>query len=85
MDAHSPWVKHSSTSWVSASSWNGKTEEHLMKSPTSVHYLIEWRVTLNNQVVAKDTEQDLVLPPSSYWQQIKETVESVLCWKTVRN
>lgn len=37
-------------------------------SPASIKYLIEWKVTLNNRILAKDTEQDLTLKPSSYWQ-----------------
>jgi hypothetical protein len=50
-------------------------------SPTSIKNLIEWKVTLNNGVLARDTEQDLVLKPSLYWQQIKEKAEQVVRWK----
>lgn len=35
--------------------------------------------------MAKDTEQDLALPPSSYWEQITETAGSVLRRKITRN
>lgn len=34
--------------------------------PSYIPYIIEWRVTLNNRVLAKDTEQDLDSTPSSY-------------------
>jgi hypothetical protein len=48
-------------------------------------YVIEWRVTLNNRVLAKDTEQDLVSNPSSYWERIKQKAERVLRQKVNRN
>ncbi|XHF99663.1 hypothetical protein AWENTII_003192 [Aspergillus wentii] len=62
---------------------NGTTNDK--QPPTSIRYLIEWKVTLNNRVVKKDTEQDLVLRPSSYWEQIKQNAESTVRRKIKRN
>lgn len=47
--------------------------------------MIEWRITLNNRVLAKDTEQDLVLTPNSYWPEIKEKAGRILRQKVNRN
>lgn len=62
--------------------WGGTYHEG---TPKSIEYLVEWKVTLNNQILAKDTEQDLVFKPSAYWQQIKEKAEHIVQRKKSRN
>ncbi|OQE62923.1 hypothetical protein PENNAL_c0256G06018 [Penicillium nalgiovense] len=58
--------------------WDGQ-------STNCIHYQIEWRVTLNNRVVTKDTEQNLALPPSSYWEKINEKAAGLLRRKIARD
>lgn len=44
----------------------------------SILYIIEWKVTINNRVVSKDTEQDLELKPRFYWQAITEKAKKII-------
>lgn len=53
--------------------------------PDSCQYLIEWKVTLNHRIVAKDTEQDLIQLPSVCWPQIQGKADKILRRKVARN
>ncbi|EED11616.1 conserved hypothetical protein [Talaromyces stipitatus ATCC 10500] len=46
--------------------------------PIYLHYLIDWKVKLNNRTITKVTEPDVVLAPGAYWQKVlREKVERV--------
>jgi hypothetical protein len=54
--------------------------------PTCLHYSIEWKVVVNNKMVAKDTEQDLVLVPIAYWHMVLQPkLEKLLRRKMAQN
>jgi hypothetical protein len=54
--------------------------------PSCLHYSIEWKVIVNNKVVSKDTEQDLVLVPTAYWHMVlKPKLERLLRKKIAQN
>lgn len=50
-----------------------------------IQYRIEWKVTLNRRVVAKDTLQDLVQLPSFCWPRIQGEADKILRGKTARD
>jgi hypothetical protein len=54
--------------------------------PSYLHYSIEWKITVNSRAISKDTEQDLVLAPSSYWHIVlKPKLEQLLERKLAPN
>jgi hypothetical protein len=56
------------------------------ETPSRLRYSIKWKVVVNNKVVAKDTEQDLVLVPNAYWHLcLKPKVEKLLDKKVAYN
>jgi hypothetical protein len=56
------------------------------ETPSRLRYSIEWKVVANNRIVAKDTEQDLVLVPSAHWHWcLKPKVEKFLGKKLAHN
>jgi len=54
-----------------------------VKPPSCIRYSIEWKVTVNNKPISKDTEQDLVLAPSFYWPLILQPKLEKLLYKKV--
>ncbi|KAK4097376.1 hypothetical protein N658DRAFT_291647 [Parathielavia hyrcaniae] len=48
--------------WVPGQSY----EEH---SPVCMHYIMEWKLTLNKKTAAKQTEDNLVVAPSDFWNE----------------
>src|SRR5438045_3459980 len=54
--------------------------------PSCIHYSIEWKVTVNNKPISKDTKQNLVLAPSFYWPVIlRPKLEKLLHKKVLSN
>ncbi|KAJ9658920.1 hypothetical protein H2201_007570 [Coniosporium apollinis] len=51
--------------------WDG-INSYEEEVPTLLHYSVEWKVVVNNKVVARDTEQDVVLVPIAYWHMVLE-------------
>ncbi|KAK0728900.1 hypothetical protein B0T26DRAFT_628743, partial [Lasiosphaeria miniovina] len=48
--------------WVPGQSY----KEH---PPICMHYITEWKLTLNKRTAAKQTEDNLVVAPSAFWNE----------------
>jgi hypothetical protein len=54
--------------------------------PTCLHYSIEWKVCVNNKVICRDTEHDIVLVPTAYWHMfLKLKLDALLQKKLGQN
>lgn len=90
------WIpdEHSDTSqppqtdrlgFIQLEAWN-RRRAYDEQPPICIHYLIEWKVTLNNRTVRRVTEPDLVIAPSACWQNfLEEKVEQVKRRKEFQN
>jgi hypothetical protein len=47
-----------------------RTKAYDERLPICLHYSIVWKIALNNKLICKDTEQDLVLAPQYHWSFI---------------
>ena len=53
--------------------------------PTCIRYTIIWKIKLNNRMIAKDTEQDIVLAPAPYWSMFLQPKLDALLSKKISN
>ncbi|BDD64336.1 hypothetical protein MAP00_009163 [Monascus purpureus] len=47
-----------------------------------IHYMITWKLKINQTIEAKETEQDLVIAPSEYWEKcLKQKIDGLMYTK----
>ncbi|KAK3934333.1 hypothetical protein QBC46DRAFT_83014 [Diplogelasinospora grovesii] len=47
--------------------------------PFCMHYIMEWKLTVNKRVAAKQTEDDLVVAPSDFWnEELSSTIADIV-------
>ncbi|CAI0655159.1 unnamed protein product, partial [Colletotrichum noveboracense] len=54
--------------------------------PTCIHYCLEWKLTANYRAVSKDSEPNLVLAPSDFWDlTLRSKLHNVVAKKLAPN
>ncbi|TIC89601.1 hypothetical protein CH35J_012538 [Colletotrichum higginsianum] len=54
-------------------------EEHNDPQPTHVSYSVEWKLTANNRMITKDSEQNILVPPDVLWRtRLRAKLKDVL-------
>ncbi|KAK1990557.1 hypothetical protein LX36DRAFT_685960 [Colletotrichum falcatum] len=43
-------------------------QEYSHPQPAHIPYSVEWKLTANNRIVTKDSEQNIVIPPEAFWR-----------------
>lgn len=63
--------------FIPLAAWK-KEKKYVKQPPICVHYLIQWKVTLNGRPVHKVTERNVVVRPSEFWEHtLKNKIEKV--------
>jgi hypothetical protein len=60
-------------------------KDYSVDPPECIRYTIIWKVKLNNRMIAKDTEQDIVLAPAPYWATFLQPKLDALLNKKMTN
>lgn len=64
------------------SDWD-QEKDYSVNPPVCVRYTIIWKVKFNNRMIAKDTEQDIVLAPAQYWSMFLQAKLNALLSKKI--
>ncbi|KAM0703903.1 hypothetical protein Q7P35_008909 [Cladosporium inversicolor] len=60
-----------------------KEKDYGADPPVCIRYTIIWKVKLNSRMIARDTEQDIVLAPAAYWSRFLQAKLNALLGKKV--
>ena len=62
--------------------WGENNYYEEQEEPRFIRYTIAWKLMINRTIEARETEQDLVVPPSEYWEKhLKQKIEELVHMK----